>query len=76
MSNRLIREMHEKLLSRRGSEKQPGEFRRSQNWIGGTKGMAALAEFGLVRELTGNRRNRVLAYDRYVAVLSEGTEPL
>lgn len=38
LSNRLIREMHEKLLSRgRGSEKPPGEFRRSQNWIGGTR---------------------------------------
>jgi Fic family protein len=38
MSNRLIREMHEQLLARgRGSDKQPGEFRRSQNWIGGTR---------------------------------------
>ena len=38
LSNRLIREMHEQLLARvRGSEKQPREFRRSQNWIGGTR---------------------------------------
>ncbi|MCX6567335.1 MAG: Fic family protein [Candidatus Aminicenantes bacterium] len=38
LSNRLIREVHEILLRRgRGSEKEPGEFRRSQNWIGGTK---------------------------------------
>lgn len=38
MSNRLIREVHAQLLSRgRGSEKLPGEFRRSQNWIGGTR---------------------------------------
>jgi cell filamentation protein, protein adenylyltransferase len=38
LSNRLIREMHEQLLARgRGSEKQPGHFRRSQNWIGGTR---------------------------------------
>ncbi len=38
LSNRLIREMHEQLLARgRGSEKQPGQFRRSQNWIGGTR---------------------------------------
>ena len=38
LSNRLIREIHEKLLPRgRGSEKAPGEFRRSQNWIGGTR---------------------------------------
>jgi len=35
---RLIREMHEILLSKgRGSSKQPGEFRRSQNWLGGTR---------------------------------------
>lgn len=38
LSNRLIREMHGILLSKgRGSEKSPGEFRRSQNWIGGTR---------------------------------------
>jgi Fic family protein len=38
LSLRLIREMHEILLNRgRGSFKQPGEFRRSQNWIGGTR---------------------------------------
>ena len=38
LSNRLIREIHGVLLSRgRGSEKSPGEFRRSQNWIGGTR---------------------------------------
>jgi len=38
LSNRLLREMHAALMSRgRGSEKQPGEFRRSQNWIGGTR---------------------------------------
>ncbi len=38
LCNRLLREMHEVLLSRgRGSGKQPGEFRRSQTWIGGTR---------------------------------------
>lgn len=38
LSNRLIREIHGILLSRgRGSEKSPGKFRRSQNWIGGTR---------------------------------------
>lgn len=38
LSNRLIREIHKVLLSRRrGSGKDPGEFRRSQNWIGGTR---------------------------------------
>lgn len=38
LSLRLIREMHEVLLNKgRGSSKQPGEFRNSQNWIGGTR---------------------------------------
>ena len=38
LCNRLLREMHSKLMSRgRGSEKNPGEFRRTQNWIGGTR---------------------------------------
>lgn len=38
LSNRLLREVHGRLLSRgRGADKLPGEFRRSQNWIGGTR---------------------------------------
>jgi cell filamentation protein, protein adenylyltransferase len=38
LSLRLIREIHDILLRKgRGSSKQPGEFRRSQNWIGGTR---------------------------------------
>jgi Fic family protein len=38
LSLRLIREIHEILLrGGRGAEQTPGEFRRSQNWIGGTR---------------------------------------
>ncbi len=52
LSNRLIREMHGVLLSRgRGRSKNPGEFRRSQVWIGGSRpGSAAFVPppFGAV----------------------------
>jgi Fic family protein len=38
LCNRLIREMHAILLSQgRGSRKNPGEFRHTQSWIGGTR---------------------------------------
>ena len=43
-------------------------------------GSAWVAESGatarIVRELTGGRRNRIFAYDHYLAILNEGTEPL
>jgi Fic family protein len=38
LSLRLIREIHKILLSKgRGSQKRSGQFRESQNWIGGTR---------------------------------------
>jgi len=40
------------------------------------KGMRILEELGIAREITGKKRNRIFAYDRYLAILSEGTEPL
>lgn len=38
LSLRLITEIHERLIvGGRGSDRAPGEFRRTQNWIGGTR---------------------------------------
>lgn len=38
ISLRLMREIHAVLMQKgRGSQQMPGEFRRSQNWIGGTR---------------------------------------
>jgi len=38
MSLRLMRDVHRVLLAKgRGENKEPGEFRKSQNWIGGTR---------------------------------------
>ena len=57
ISNWLIREIYGVLLDQgRGAEKHPGQFRRSQNWIGGTRpGNAAFvsAPSGEVHELMG-----------------------
>lgn len=46
LSLRLIREVHEQLLREvRGQERQPGEFRTTQNWIGPAGCALAEAEF-------------------------------
>ncbi len=46
MSIRLIKEIHEILLEdSRGKEKTPGEFRKSQNWIGAPGSTLATASF-------------------------------
>lgn len=46
ISSRLLREIHEILLAgARGSEKNPGEFRRLQNWIGPQGGSLKDARF-------------------------------
>lgn len=38
LCNRLLRELHARLLAGgRGASKAPGEFRATQNWIGGTR---------------------------------------
>jgi DNA-binding Lrp family transcriptional regulator len=36
--------------------------------------VSRLAELGIVREITGRRRERAYAYGQYVAILNEGEE--
>jgi Fic family protein len=46
LSKRLMQEMHEILVTDvRGQEKTPGEYRRSQNWIGSPDGTIDHARF-------------------------------
>lgn len=41
-----------------------------------TKAMQSLMSEGIVRELTGQRRNRVFVYSEYLEILNEGGQPL
>ena len=41
-----------------------------------SKVIETLVELGIALEITGGRRNRLLAFDAYLAVLSEDTESL
>ena len=36
--------------------------------------LVVLVEQGIVREITGHRRNRVFSYTEYLRTLNEGTE--
>ncbi|HEV2461858.1 MAG TPA: Fic family protein, partial [Ktedonobacterales bacterium] len=46
ISLRLVRKMHEILLSGvRGQQKRPGDFRKEQNWVGGTTTTLANAHY-------------------------------
>ena len=38
--------------------------------------MNLLVSLGIAREITGRRSDRLFAYDEYLSILSEGTEPL
>jgi hypothetical protein len=51
----LIREMHARLLrGGRGGTKSPGEFRTSQNWVGGTRPGKAREQTGLTAPTINN----------------------
>jgi len=73
LSLRLIREMHDRLLrDGRGSNKSPGEFRRSQNWIGGTKPSNALFVPPPVHEL----ESCLGALENFIHCEDDGLMPL
>lgn len=76
LSMRLMREMHGILLSTgRGSTKLPGEFRKSQNWIGGTRPGNALfvpPPPGSVLDLMTNLENFLHAEDDLPTIVKAG----
>ncbi len=46
------------------------------SWPTAASAVARLVDMGLAREVTGRRRNRLYAYNRFIEILSEDTEPL
>jgi Fic family protein len=65
--------VHDALKQRPVTSMQELRRRSGLSFPGVSAGMDLLVEAGMARELTGRRRNRVFAYDRYLAILNEGT---
>jgi len=66
--------VHEALKARPLAVLQEITRRSGLSFPAAAAGMKVLTGLGIARELTGGRPNRVFAYDRYLALLSEGTE--
>jgi len=70
LSLRLIREIHKRLISgTRGTTKTPGEFRRSQNWIGQEN--AALNQATFVPPPPDEMMNALSKWERYLHANTE-----
>jgi predicted transcriptional regulator len=39
-----------------------------------TGALRALEKAGIVKEITGRKRNRIFAYEKYLEIISQGTE--
>ncbi len=66
--------VHEALKARPLVTLQDAGKRAALSFPASAAGMALLSELGIIRELTGKKRNRVFAYSRYLSILDEGTE--
>ena len=66
--------VHDALKARPLARLQDVARRAELSFPAAAAGMALLTGLGIAREITGRKRNRVFAYDRYLALLSEGTE--
>jgi Fic family protein len=75
LCNRLIKETHEILLSGvRGKEKQPGEFRHSQNWIGG-QGLS-LKDARFIPPEQNDMNEAISILEKYINEPDMGLDPL
>lgn len=87
LSMRMLSGVHGRLMAGvRGADKLPGQVRRSQNWVGGSRPSLAahapppphrlpeLLGAGVLVETTGRQRDRSFAYECYLDRLKVGTE--
>ena len=70
------RRVHEALMARPVASLSDVRRRAGISFSGASSGMDMLVDLGIARPLTDRRRNRLFAYDQYLSILSEGTEPL
>ncbi|MCY4653568.1 MAG: Fic family protein [Dehalococcoidia bacterium] len=68
--------VHQSLMSRPVSTLSEISKLTGLAFPGASSGMQLLTELGIASEITGQTRNRIFSYDRYIAILNEGTEPL
>ena len=74
LCNRLVKEIHAVLLANvRGQEKNPGEFRRSQNWIGGQGSTLKTARY--IPPNLEDMENAMSDLEKYINA-DDGTAPL
>jgi Fic family protein len=75
MSLRLLRELHERLLAGvRGEHATPGEFRKSQNWIG--RPGCTLAEADFVPPPVPEMADALFAFEKYLHSDDRANPPL
>ncbi len=68
--------VHQSLMSRPVSTLSRVSKLTGLAFPGASSGMQLLVELGIASEMTGQPRNRIFSYNRYIAILNEGTEPL
>ncbi len=68
--------VHQSLMSRPISSLSDVSKLTGLAFPGASSGMQLLVELGIASEITGQPRNRIFSYNRYIAILNEGTEPL
>jgi len=66
--------VHDALKARPVTSMQDLRARTGLSFPATSSAMEMLVDLGIASELTGKRRNRIFAYNRYLAILNEGTE--